>query len=106
MNRRWALVAPLLVLAACQDDAPTDETRAGAGAGAEGQVLGGTISDDMLPLGTLRSQSPLLRTSVEAIGGEASDEGEATVSASEDVASGEPGEAAEDADPQPEPEAE
>ncbi|UVI40307.1 hypothetical protein [Qipengyuania spongiae] len=104
MNRRWALVAPLLVMTACQDEAPADET--GAGGRAEGEVLGGTISDDMLPLDTLRSQSPPLRPSAEATGGEASGDGGATASPSEEAASEEPGEAAEDADPQPEPETE
>ena len=47
------------VLAACggsgsRGDAGDDRT-------AEGEVRGGTISDDMLPLDTVRSQSPPLR---------------------------------------------
>ncbi|MCH2487714.1 MAG: hypothetical protein MK010_08240 [Erythrobacter sp.] len=47
----------LMMLAACGSDpapAPSDDGRQGA----EGEVRGGTISDDMLPLDTLRSQSP------------------------------------------------
>jgi len=50
------LLLPLALLAACGDDAtPTD-----AGRSATGEVLEGTISDDMLPLATVRSQPPLL----------------------------------------------
>lgn len=104
MNRRWALVAPLLVLAACQDDAPADETRAGAGA--EGQVLGGTISDDMIPLDTLRSQSPPLRIGTGSAGGENSGDEEATAAPTEADAAEEPVEAGEEAEAQPDPEAE
>ncbi len=52
------LVAALLV-AGCGNDpelvAETDDNR-----GAEGEISGGTISDSMLPLGTVRSQAPRL----------------------------------------------
>jgi len=50
------LALPLALLAACGDDAaPTDDGRS-----ATGEVIEGTISDDMLPLATVRSQPPLL----------------------------------------------
>ncbi|MCL4671768.1 MAG: hypothetical protein KJZ64_02275 [Sphingomonadaceae bacterium] len=52
------LVLPLALLAACDkgtDNAAPAERRA------EGEVLGGTISDDMIPLEQLRSQSPPMR---------------------------------------------
>lgn len=49
------VLAPLCLLAACGDDpVPVDEGRL-----ASGEVLEGTISDDMLPLDRLRSQAPL-----------------------------------------------
>ena len=53
----FALLATGVVLASCESEtAPPpaqDEGRA-----AKGEVLGGTISDDMIPLDRLRSQSP------------------------------------------------
>lgn len=54
-----ALAAPLfLALSACGDDAePVVEDD---GREASGEVLEGTISDEMLPLDQVRSQPPLL----------------------------------------------
>jgi len=52
------LVAGPLALSACQDEAPLEENADEAGRAAKGEVLGGTISDDMIPLDRLRSQSP------------------------------------------------
>ena len=101
MNRRWAFVAPLLIMSACQDEAPADE--AGAGARVEGAVLGGTISDDMIPLGTLRSQSPPVRPSVDATGAESAENGEVGVAPPDPEASEEPAEATDEADAEPEP---
>ena len=57
VSPRFALAAlPLALLAACQDDAAP----AGDDNGASGEVLEGTINDDMLPLDEVRSQPPLL----------------------------------------------
>jgi hypothetical protein len=59
MNRCFVVLALALILASCKDkpdQAPANDRRS-----AEGQVLGGTISDDMLPLDTVTSQSPPLR---------------------------------------------
>ena len=54
---RLALTVPLLaVVAACGEPAPPPEERGG---GAAGVVLGGTISDEMIPLPQLTSQPPL-----------------------------------------------
>lgn len=56
-----AAIPALLLLAACGEEpkveAPieTNDSRT-----AKGEVLGGTISDEMLPLDTIRSQSPPL----------------------------------------------
>ena len=57
-----ALSAPLLLLAACEDEA-ADTAAPVTGGNAEGEVLGGTISDDMLPLEQLTSNSPPLEQS-------------------------------------------
>ncbi|QIQ86984.1 hypothetical protein [Erythrobacter sp.] len=47
----------LLLLSACEEEAEAPRETAQGGEAA-GEVLGGTISDDMLPLERLRSQSP------------------------------------------------
>ena len=59
-----------LMLSACGDEAevPREE---GSATEAEGDVLGGSISDDMLPLDSLRSQSPPLREARTNGGGDA-----------------------------------
>lgn len=59
MIRFPALAALCVVLAACGDD-PAPSEQEDAARDARGEVLGGTISDDMLPLDTVRSQSPPL----------------------------------------------
>lgn len=51
------LLAPLLLLAACEEEAAEVDTSA-TGGKAAGEVLGGTISDEMIPLETLTSTSP------------------------------------------------
>ena len=57
MTRGFPLVlACALGLAACGDDA-ADAPAEGDERGARGEVLGGTISDDMIPLDQLQSQS-------------------------------------------------
>jgi hypothetical protein len=55
--KRFALALCLLPLAACesQPDVVTGES----GGRAEGEVLGGSISDDMIPLEQLRSEAPM-----------------------------------------------
>ncbi len=54
------MLAPLAVaLAACGDDPAPEASSSGEVAEATGEVLGGSISDDMLPLEEVRSQSPL-----------------------------------------------
>lgn len=59
MNKNWALVSalPLLVLTACEEEAPTT-VASETGGEAAGEILGGTISDDMIPLEELTSTSP------------------------------------------------
>lgn len=59
--RYLPIFAATLALAACEsEEADTPEAAEPARTGAQGEVLGGTVSDDMLPLDTLRSQSPPL----------------------------------------------
>lgn len=48
-------IAAVALLAACNGDASQEET-----AGTSGQVLPGSVSDDMLPYGTATSQPPLM----------------------------------------------
>ncbi|SMQ62947.1 hypothetical protein SAMN06297468_0776 [Altererythrobacter xiamenensis] len=74
MKRNSVLVLlPILLLAACGDDAaPTGEVDDGTAA--EGEVLGGTISDEMLPLDRLQSQSPPLREETGSADGASSSE--------------------------------
>ena len=51
------LIAPLALLSACEEEAaPVENTEVGGEAA--GEILGGTISDDMLPLEELTSTSP------------------------------------------------
>lgn len=70
-----AILPATLALAACGGQTPErgDDARE-----AEGEVLGGSISDEMLPLDQLRSQSPVLRAARAEQEGEAGEEGETT----------------------------
>jgi hypothetical protein len=52
-----SLLLPLVLLAGCNKSAENDRRSA------TGEVLKGTISDDMLPLDKLKSQGPLLTPS-------------------------------------------
>ncbi|WP_298463804.1 hypothetical protein [uncultured Erythrobacter sp.] len=59
MKRATILLAPLLLLAtACEDSADPDTGTTEQGGEVAGDVLGGSISDDMIPLEELQSQSP------------------------------------------------
>ena len=53
-----ALVTAGAFLAACESESAPPPVEDDGRATAEGEVLGGTISAEMLPLDTLRSQSP------------------------------------------------
>jgi hypothetical protein len=56
LTRFLAPLVPLALLAACGDEPAAD----GDGRSASGQILEGTISDDMLPLDKVQSEPPLL----------------------------------------------
>ena len=53
-----ASIAAALLLSACGGSEEAPETEATADAGPQGEVRGGTISDAMLPLDSVKSQSP------------------------------------------------
>lgn len=96
------LVAPVLVglLAACGgsgDQAEAERTSA------VGDVLGGSINDEMLPLDTITSQSPALRE--QASGAAAGSRASASAAANDAEADEGSDDAAPDADEAPAPEA-
>lgn len=101
--RSLALLAVgVAALPACGSDGPAQDGTPEAERGAKGEVLGGTISDDMLPLDRLRSQSPPLRAepAQPGAGGEGATEAdpeasESDATAAEEAAPAE-GDAAED----------
>ncbi|MEE4315439.1 hypothetical protein [Erythrobacter dokdonensis] len=55
--KRAAILALALLVAACDEQAASPS---GQGGEAAGEVLGGSISDEMIPLEQLRSEAPLL----------------------------------------------
>ena len=65
---RLAPAAALLFLAACTDDAAPVED---SGSSATGEVLPGSISDDMIASDSLQSQPPLMAEEPAASGGTA-----------------------------------
>lgn len=67
------LIAPALLLAACEDEAAEVDTSE-TGGKAAGEILGGTISDDMLPLEELKSTSPPAARSSGGAGATGSDD--------------------------------
>ena len=83
-------IAPLLLLPlpACGDDAPAVDTSQ-TGGKAAGEILGGTISDDMLPLEELTSTSPPAPRASGAPGsgaaGDGSDAGDAAATEGEEA---------------------
>ena len=85
-KRLLSALAPLALLAACNDE-PTDDGRA-----ASGEVLEGTISDAMLPVDQVQSEPPLEDPEAFAEVQEEADE------AAGDEAEGEEGEAADAGD--------
>ena len=56
---KFALLPAIVLASACGEDAP--ERAVDDGREATGEVLGGSINDDMLPLDQVQSQSPPIR---------------------------------------------
>ncbi|MBH5323528.1 hypothetical protein [Aurantiacibacter sediminis] len=76
MKHAWTAFPALMLLAACNgDEVPADDDPREA----SGEVLEGTISDDMIPLDQLRSQPPLAEPDPEE-GGSATGAGNASAS--------------------------
>ncbi|WP_374408876.1 hypothetical protein [Pelagerythrobacter sp.] len=100
---RKTIAAAMLVVALAACDSGADD--AAEGTAAEGEVLGGTISDAMLPLDTVQSQSPPLRDDPAELGtdGEAQDQGDAPAEPADDAASDAPASEPETPAPEPEP---
>ena len=73
MTKWSAMIAAALALSAC-DNSGAD--RADDLRDAEGEVLGGTISDAMIPLESVKSQSPTLRVAPAEAGDDAADDAE------------------------------
>ncbi|MEM6266400.1 MAG: hypothetical protein AAF707_02660 [Pseudomonadota bacterium] len=97
MRRMTGLAAfGLLALASCSDEPAVIEEQADdAQSEAAGEVLGGTISDDMLPLDQLRSQSPPAASDPATSGSASSEQPDAAPAADQSVeAAPEPGAAA------------
>ena len=57
-------LAPFALLGACAEETEPEVDTSATGGEAEGEVIGGTISDDMLPLESLTSTSPPARQTV------------------------------------------
>ena len=104
MMRTWLPIAGLsLLLAGCGGDAaPSGE--ADPDASAQGEILGGSISDEMLPTDRLESQSPPMASEPGSdgygSGSAAADRDGEDEAASEAAAPDEPGEPAEPAAPE------
>ena len=101
-KRLLIALPPLMVLAACGENAPADDSRS-----ASGEVLEGTVSDAMLPLDTVKSEPPFedpkaAREAQEAATAEAEGETESTATEGEAPE----GEATEAPAPEPTPETE
>ncbi len=100
------LVLPLLLLSACEDEAEPEEAAASQSDGtASGNVLGGTISDEMIPLEELTSTSPPAERTTTVTQETSSDGGRTVVETTIQTTTESPdalGESAE-APPQPEP---
>jgi hypothetical protein len=104
LTRFLAPLVPLALLAACGDEPAAD----GDGRSASGQILEGTISDDMLPLDKVQSEPPLLAPEkAPPRAGVAGEPGEARGTAAEAESADESTEAeADESEPDEEPAAE
>lgn len=99
LTRFLASLVPLALLAACGDEPAAD----GDGRSATGEVLEGTISDEMLPLDQVQSEPPLLAPekapSRDGAGSEARDTADDAVPAGEEPADAEADEPEPDEEP-------
>jgi len=82
--KRLVFLIPLALLAACTDNAPSNDSRS-----ASGEVLDGTISDAMLPIDTVQSEPPLADPEAFAKAQSEAAEGEPAVEGEVEAAEGE-----------------
>ncbi|WP_336985752.1 hypothetical protein [Altererythrobacter aquiaggeris] len=72
-NKLCVAALPVILLSACGDDPGAGAAEGGT---ASGKVEGGTISDDMLPLGSLKSRAPAVEPVATAADEDPNDEAE------------------------------
>ena len=99
-----AALIPLALLAGCGEE-PVAEPTDNDGRTAAGEVIGGTISDSMLPLDTVRSQSPPAVVASGTASGDPSDAEAVPAGGSDEAADAEPAADADEAEPEDEAEA-
>ncbi|WP_157799477.1 hypothetical protein [Qipengyuania seohaensis] len=100
MKRIAIIAVGALLMAGCQDE-PGEVAADDGMQTAEGEVLGGTISDDMLPLATQTSQAPPLRQKSDDEPTAASSDGDAAETqddSAEEPSAAEPAEPADEAE--------
>ncbi len=73
-----------LLLAGCGDDRAPEAAKSGD----VGELTGGTINDDMLPLAEVQSQSPMVKSEPSSDDDDASEDSDAEADASTDADSG------------------
>ncbi len=87
-----AMLIPLIFLAGCEEESAPEPESAATGGKVAGEVLGGTITDDMLPLEELTSTSPPAEPTVTTITQTRSRDGdETTVETTVESTTGEDG---------------
>ena len=85
MKNFAAFAMPVLMLVSACNDGSEIARETGDAKEAEGEVLGGSISDDMLPLGELKSQSPPLKEATKPADTAAAGEADESQSEGEDA---------------------
>jgi|TARA_R100000049_G_C1933770_1_gene77605 PBP1b-binding outer membrane lipoprotein LpoB len=86
MTRRiFAICASALLLASCGDSEDAVESNDTRETGPQGEVLGGSITDSMLPIAMVQSQSPKRGGEDGENGEDASENGEASQDGADDA---------------------
>ncbi|KPM21627.1 hypothetical protein AAJ72_14915 [Citromicrobium sp. RCC1885] len=86
MTRRiFAICASALLLASCGDSKDAAESNDAEETGPQGEVLGGSITDSMLPIAMVQSQSPKRGDDDGEGGADASEDGDASQDGADDA---------------------